>query len=207
MFNTTLDTVVAPKQQTLNIEFLFLDLKSCTRCIGTQQNLEKALQIVADALTATQTAVTLEKIHITSEAEAQAHQFVTSPTIRVNGRDIALETVESNCSDCSDLCGCAEGTQCREWLYQGELYHEAPVGLIVEAVLQAVFATPATAEPAPTYTAVPDNLKTFFAGKQAQEAAQNSCCTTAVQQSCCEPADKADCCGTTAATGSCGCQD
>lgn len=31
MFNTTLNTVATIKQQMLNIEFLFLDLESCTR--------------------------------------------------------------------------------------------------------------------------------------------------------------------------------
>lgn len=46
-----------------------------------------------------------------------------------------MEMYESECDSCTDLCGCEEGTRCREWLYQGERYTEAPVPMI--AVVEA----------------------------------------------------------------------
>ena len=50
----------------IDIDFLFLDLKTCTRCIGTGQNLEKALQAVEQVLHFTGVEVNLNKILIDS---------------------------------------------------------------------------------------------------------------------------------------------
>ena len=193
--------------RTIDLAFLYLDLNTCTRCVGTNENLEMALQSVADVLALTNTDVTVRKILIENEEQALAHQFVTSPTIRVNGRDIALSMRESQCDSCTDLCGCEEGTNCREWEYQGEIYMEAPVGLIVEAVLGAVYAG-AVADTAvsPTNT-VSANLKNFFAGSAlAETAVTNACCSETKQETCCEPSAKSDCCGSSNESGSCGCQ-
>lgn len=200
-------TVEKVEKRTIELEFLYLDLNTCTRCVGTNENLESALQSVADVLALTNTAVIVRKVLIENEEQALAHQFVTSPTIRVNGRDIALSMRESQCDSCTDLCGCAEGTDCREWEYQGEVFMEAPVGLIVEAVLAEIYGGGAANTAVATASTVPDNLKNFFAG-QAQVAAvtANSCCSETKQETCCEPSAKADCCGTTSEGGSCGCQ-
>jgi hypothetical protein len=204
----------------IELEFLYLDLNTCTRCVGTNENLEAAIQSVADVLAFTKTELSINKILIETEEQARAHQFVTSPTIRVNGRDIALEFRESQCDSCTDLCGCEEGTNCREWLYEGAVYTEAPVGMIVEAILSEIFrdapaatatsttdaASALSAGVSPT-DSVPDNLKNFFAAKTAPETAVNaSCCSETEQQTCCEPAAKADCCGPANASGGCGCQ-
>lgn len=188
----------------IDIDFLFLDLKTCTRCVGTDQNLEKALQAVEQVLHFSGIEVNLNKVLIDSPEKAAAHGFFTSPTIRVNGRDIALETRESKCDSCTDLCGCAEGTNCRVWLYRGQEYTEAPVAMIVEAILQEVFQTPQPiAETASVYDDVPENLKRFFAGAVRDTA---PCCSPAKQQTCCEPAEKASCCGNAQVQQSCGCQ-
>jgi hypothetical protein len=188
----------------IDIEFLFLDLKTCTRCVGTDQNLEKALQAVEQVLHSTGVEVSLNKVLVDSPEKAAAHGFFTSPTVRVNGRDIALETRESKCDSCTDLCGCEEGTNCRVWLYRGLEYTEAPVAMIVEAILQEVFQTlhPAT-QMMPVYEDVPENLKRFFAGAVRDTS---SCCSVAKQQTCCEPAEKASCCGNAHVQQSCGCQ-
>jgi hypothetical protein len=196
----------------IELEFLYLDLDTCTRCVGTNENLEMAIQSVADVLAFTKTELSINKILIETEEQARAHQFVTSPTIRVNGRDIALEFRESQCDSCTDLCGCAEGTNCREWVYEGEVTMEAPVGMIVEAILSEIFRdAPAATAVAPTDVSpadtVPDNLKNFFAAKASPETAvSSSCCSETEQETCCEPVAKADCCGTTNESGGCGCQ-
>ena len=192
----------------IDIDFLFLDLKTCTRCVGTDENLAQALTAVAQVLRMTGVELTVNKILIDSPAKARTHRFVTSPTIRVNGRDIALETKESKCDSCTDLCGCAEGTNCRVWLYRGEEYTEAPVAMIVEAILQEVFGAPQAVAPAAfAYEAVPENLERFFDGVPEHTAPTVSvCCSPAKQQTCCEPSEKASCCGATTEQQGCGCQ-
>ncbi|MCB0212934.1 MAG: DUF2703 domain-containing protein [Anaerolineae bacterium] len=196
----------SPRQ--VEMEFLFLDLTTCTRCVGTHQNLETAIESLKHVLALTGVQVTVNKVLIDSPEKAVAHHFVTSPTLRINGRDIALETKESRCDSCTELCGCQEGTLCRVWLYQGQEYTEAPVAMIVEALLQEVYGTrPKPFEPAATYTQVPDNLQHFFAGRsQLIIPSPSACCAPETQATCCEPAEKSACCGQAAQTERCGCQ-
>lgn len=202
-----------PRQQKfsphqVDVDFLFLDLNTCTRCVGTNQNLEIAIDSLKQVLMLTGARLNVNKILIDSEDKARAHRFITSPTIRVNGRDIALETKESRCDSCTDLCGCEEGTDCRIWVYQGQEYTEAPVAMIVEALLQEVYGTPRKATPtSPNYDEVPENLQNFFVGQAVQKAnTPSSCCASEKQESCCEPSEKSACCGEVSQSGSCGCQ-
>jgi hypothetical protein len=192
----------------VDIDFLFLDLKTCTRCVGTDRNLEQALESVQQVLQFTGAVVSLNKTLIDSAEKAAAHRFQTSPTIRINGRDIALEMRESKCDSCTDLCGCAEGTDCRVWLYRGEEYTEAPVAMLVEAILQEALRTPQPERAAESaIREVPENLQRFFAGASAHTPPNSSaCCSQAQQLTCCEPAEKAECCSGSSAEQSCGCQ-
>lgn len=195
-----------PGQRDIVIDFLFLDLKTCTRCVGTNENLERALVSVEEVLQMTGASLRVNKILIDSPEKARAHRFLTSPTIRVNERDIALETKESKCDSCTDLCGCSEGTDCRVWVYRGEEYNAAPVAMIVEAVLQEVFRAPLPQEENTDYEEVPENLQRFFAGATSHVEEENAmCCSSAKQESCCEPSAKASCCGNDTQAG-CGCQ-
>jgi hypothetical protein len=210
MITKTLD--LPDQQQNLSrhvaIDFLFLDLNTCTRCVGTNENLERAIVSVKEVLELTGVQININKVLIDSEEKAQAHQFVTSPTIRVNGRDIALETKESQCDSCTDLCGCEEGTNCRIWVYQGQEYTEAPVSMIVEALLQEIYGmVPKPVDTTLEYNEVPKNLQNFFAGQAQQVAnASSSCCSTEEQVNCCEPSEKSICCDEVPQTASCGCQ-
>ncbi len=199
-----------PRTRTVEVDFLYLDLTTCSRCVGSDQSLHAALDLVRPTLAATGVEVALHKTLVASEEQARALRFVSSPTIRVDGWDIAGTLRESACADCGALCGCDGETDCRVWLYKGREYTEAPVGLIVEAVLGAVYGGVASvAHMARSYEDVPDNLKHFYAGKAANEqeegVALSSCCSPATQATCCAPSEKAACCGPVNA-GSCGCQ-
>ncbi len=204
---------MTPNQQQIvsrqvDIEFLFLDLNTCTRCVGTNESLETAIDSVKEVLGLTGVQLNVNKVLIDSEEKALAHQFVTSPTIRVNGRDIALETKESLCDSCTDLCGCDEGTNCRIWVYQGQEYTEAPVAMIVEALLQEIYgSSPKPGDTSVEYNEVPENLQNFFVSQSEQVAnTSSSCCSSEEQESCCEPSEKSTCCGEVSQTASCGCQ-
>jgi hypothetical protein len=126
----------APKK-VLNIEFLYLDLDVCQPCQGSESNLDQALAEVAGVLEKTGVGVNLRKIHIESYEQALSLGFVSSPTIRVNGRDVQLEIKENHCASCSQLSGTE--TNCRVWEYQGQEYSAAPKALIIEAVLKEVY--------------------------------------------------------------------
>lgn len=171
------------------IEFLYLDLTTCTRCIGTGESLETALDMVGGVLAATGAQVEVHKTLVETMTQARESRFVSSPTIRVNGRDIALELKESPCASEPCGCDCHDDTLCRVWSYRGQDHAEAPVGLIVDAILGEVHGGPPRAQ-AVNYELLA-NLQDFFARK----ADANACCSPEQQESCCAPSEKSDCCG------------
>ena len=197
--------IAAPR--VIEIELLALDLTSCTRCVGTLENIERAIDTVRPVLEVTEAQVNVRRLVIESEEQARQYRFVTSPTVRINGKDIAFETLESKCDSCTDLCEFDEGTNCRVWRYQGKEYTEAPVGLIVEALLHEIGSSDrAGGDGTSVYEEVPENLRRFFTSKSAkQPAGTESCCPSTDQVTCCAPGEKAVCCGTSE-PGTCGCR-
>lgn len=190
----------------IDIELLALELSSCTRCVGTLDHIEKAIDIIQPVLEVMESQVNVKRIVVESEEQARRYQFVTSPTIRVNEKDVAFETLESKCESCTDLCGCDQGTSCRVWCYRGEEYTEAPVGLIVEAILREIFGGSLGAiNVTPAYSEVPENLRRFFRGKSGTRPAIEACCSLDEQEECCEPREKSTCCDASESE-TCGCQ-
>jgi Domain of unknown function (DUF2703) len=191
----------------VEIDFMFLDLEVCTRCKNTDSNLEAALDTVRGVLQSTGADVLVRKNLVDSEQRAMELGFVSSPTIRVNGRDIALEFRESSCASCGEACASDGNIDCRVWVYQGQEYTAAPAPMIVDAILAAVYgakeAAPVLAQAAP----VPENLMKFFAAKGAK--AQSACCGAEEQETCCAPTEKSSCCApafASAQPAACGCQ-
>jgi hypothetical protein len=187
----------------LVIDFLYLDLETCTRCRGTDANLAAALVEVGRVLDAAGVEVSMRKTLVASEEQARLVGFVSSPTIRVNGADIALELRESSCAACGEACACDGTIDCRVWVWQGQEHTEAPTAMIVDAILREVYGGERATAPSPM-GAVPENLARFFAGKE-RLAATMSCCPPAERAACCAPSEKASCCGD-AVSESCGCQ-
>ena len=218
MTTETITPVTArPAVGIVRIDFLFLDLITCARCRGTASSLGAALTAVADVLQAAGVQVEVNKVHVATEDLARTWRFVSSPTIRVNGTDIALELRESFCGSeaCTD--GCGDQIACRVWVYRGQDYTEPPVEMIVDAILRLVYG--ATPEPAslPRYE-LPANLERLFADKPAADQPAQSlpgsqpvedvavrCCPPAEQETCCDVSTKADCCADATESG-CGCR-
>jgi len=146
----------------VRIDFLYLDTTVCGRCRGTEKALDDAVNEVSETLRAQGYDVVVNKVNIATRVLAIRHRFVSSPTIRVNGRDIAVELKESLCEDCGALCG--DNVDCRVWVYNGVEYTSPPKEMIVEAILREACAEPkAEQEDAPF--ALPENLERFFAAK------------------------------------------
>lgn len=151
----------ATEKRQIVIDFLYLDLSACTRCQGTDQILDEAISEVSNVLELTGVEVNVNKVNVISEELAVQYQFMTSPTIRINGRDIQMDAKESNCESCGDLCG--DEVDCRVWVYNGVEYTEPPKAMVVEAILKAVYGNAAEAAPDEAYV-LPENLTKFYAG-------------------------------------------
>ncbi len=189
----------------IDIELLALDLNSCTRCVGTLDHIEKAIDIIQPVMEVMETQVNVKRIVVESEKQARRYQFVTSPTVRINGKDIAFETLESECESCTDLCGCDEGASCRVWRYRGEEYTEAPVGLVVDSILREILEGSHDAiGAAPACSEVPENLRRFFRSRSKTRPAE-ACCSPAEKEACCEPKEKSVCCDASQPE-TCGCR-
>ena len=167
---TISNPIAERKKERVTIDFLYLDLRECDRCKGTNEQLESALPIITQALEASGFEVEVHKIHVQSVQQAAALGFLVSPTIRVNNRDIQFNWRETPCEPCSK--GCASKVSCREWEYAGRWYEVPPKELMIRSILGDVYGRSGGAAPqAQGTTEVPDNLKRFF-DKQA-------CCGTA----------------------------
>ena len=177
------------QKRSLEIEFMYIDLDVCTRCLGTESNLEEAISEVTQILKATGIEVSVKKILIQNEEQAIELGFVTSPTIRINGHDIQLDFKESLCESCGDVCG--DLVDCRVWVYQGKEYTEAPRAMIIDAILREVYGGSKTSSERPKISELPENLKNFFAAKRKQQANKNAteiqdniCCSSPATDKC-----------------------
>ncbi|MCL1915631.1 MAG: DUF2703 domain-containing protein [Desulfovibrionaceae bacterium] len=142
------------------IDFLYLDLNTCERCIATGGTLDEALNTLAPVFQAMNYTVHVNKVNITTKELAEQYRFISSPTIRVNGMDICTEVKESNCKDCGDLCG--DTVDCRVFVYEGNAYEQPPAAMLIDGILKVIHGQQPH-EDVP-YT-LPANLQRFFAGK------------------------------------------
>lgn len=150
------------EKKKLIIDFLYLDLSVCERCQGTESNLDEAVNEVSDVLKAAGFEVVVNKVNISSRELAVQYQFLSSPTIRINGRDIALEVKESSCKECGDLCG--DSVDCRVWVHEGIEYTEPPKSMIINAILKEVYGGNSLITSANEKYEIPENLIAFFDG-------------------------------------------
>jgi len=158
---------------TVRIEYLYLDLSTCDRCIATDQLLEEVVDVLRPALTLAGYRIKYHKEEITSEESAAKYGFLASPTIRVNGKDICGALEENACGCCSDISG--TDVTCRTFRFRGKSYSTPPKEMIADGILHAVFGDKPTEDKMhaenKAYSVayvLPENLRTFFAGKKAK---------------------------------------
>ncbi len=144
------------------IDFLYLDTTVCSRCQDTEKALDEAVSSIVVVLNAAGYEVKVNKENIITRELAIQYRFVSSPTIRVNGNDIAVELRESVCEDCGELCG--DTVDCRVWVYNGVEYTSPPKELIVDAILREVY-NAVQREPEREAYRIPENLETYFIAK------------------------------------------
>jgi hypothetical protein len=132
--------------------------------------LEEVIEELTPAFVLAGYRIAYRKTEITGEQDAVLHQFVSSPTIRVNGRDICGVVKESDCGCCGEI----SGTQvdCRIFEYEGRLYEVPSKAMLAESILKLAFKSP-KASCCENYE-LPQNLKNFFDGKSKKEVC---CCS------------------------------
>ena len=152
------------------IEYLYLDLNTCDRCVGTDGILDEVVSVLQPVLELAGYAVTYEKREMTTVKDAVKYEFVSSPTIRVNGQDICADVKENACGCCSDISGTA--VTCRVFTYEGKDYEVPPKAMLAEEILRRVFGGTLEETPREVYV-LPQNLKDFYRGKMTKNV---KCC-------------------------------
>lgn len=145
---------------------MYLDVTVCERCQGTDKSLDEAIGEVANILAATGIDVKVNKINVLNEELAIKHKFLTSPTIRINGKDIQMDYKESLCESCGDLCG--DEVDCRVWIYQGKEYSSPPKAMIIEAILKEVYGEKSEKQEKKEYV-IPENLRKFYKSRRSKQ--------------------------------------
>lgn len=155
------------------IEYLYLDLKTCDRCIGTDRVLDGVMLTLTPALNLAGYKVEYNKVEMKTAEISEQFKFLSSPTIRVNGRDICLSVKENSCGCCSDISG--TDVACRVFEYDGKSYEVPPKEMLAESILQAIFEKGESGCSCSDYE-LPVNLKQFFEGKKKKHSSGDNCC-------------------------------
>lgn len=161
-------------EEKILVEYLYLDLHTCNRCIGTDAVLDEVIATLTPALRLAGYEVEYNKIEMKTAELAERFKFLSSPTIRVNGQDICANVKENSCGCCSEISG--TDVDCRVFEYNGEIYEVPPKEMLADAILKAVFGTQKICS-CGSYK-LPDNLKTFYKGKDNKSACScgSTCC-------------------------------
>ena len=148
------------------IEYLYLDHQTCDRCIGTDKILDEVVESLTPALRLAGYELSYDKVEIATKELAVKNKMLSSPTIRVNGRDICQNTLENDCACCGEISGTE--VLCRVFEYNGVSYEVPPPEMLAEAILRNVFC-PSGSECCCGEYRLPKNLQSFFAGKESRE--------------------------------------
>jgi Domain of unknown function (DUF2703) len=163
-------------RKVLNVDLLAIDLNVCKRCVPTGDELRVAVHFLTPVAEALGIDLRRHEIVVQTPAEAKEHALLSSPTIRLNGRDVAQDIRESECESCGDLTNNNTSVDCREWHYRGKVYFAAPVPMLVEAIMGAMLNIDnmPSVVPAPL-DELPENLQQYFNNKK--QTGVSTCCT------------------------------
>ena len=143
------------------IDYLYLDLNTCDRCVGTDVVLDEVIAVLKPTLQLAGYEVERRKIEMSTSENAAEYRFLSSPTIRVNGKDICLTVEENDCGCCSDIAGC--NVECRVFRYEDKIYEIPPKEMLANAILKTLFSD--NADIINTEYIMPENLKEFYTNK------------------------------------------
>lgn len=158
-------------KRNLNVELLVIDLNTCKRCVPTGEQLKEAVNLLAPVAEVLDIDLQYREHVVQTPEEAKTRGLLSSPTIRLNGRDIAQDIRESECESCGDLTDNDTRVDCREWFYRGQVFPAAPKAMLVEAIMGAMLDVEAPSVNVEPLEALPGNLDRYFKNKKG-----GSCC-------------------------------
>ena len=117
------------------VEFRYFDRSACSRCRATDENVEKTVRNLRDALAEEGVKVELKTTRL------PASRLAESNSVLVNGRD-AEELVNGRTGARATACrGCgallAGPCECRAYSYRGKKYRQIPKAMLREAIRKA----------------------------------------------------------------------
>ena len=138
---------IGEDEKVVVIEYLYLDLNTCERCVKTEKVLESVVDELRHAFKIAGYSLEYHKVLIETAEMATAYRFLSSPTIRVNGRNICNFLKVNNCGYREDIAGAPLTEMIAEEIIKWAMAPHLPSFLLDEYVL-------------------PDDLKKFFDGKR-----------------------------------------
>lgn len=159
-------------RKVLNVDLLVIDLNICQRCVPTGDQLKIAVHLLTPVADALGIELRHREVVVQTPEQAKENALLSSPTIRLNGRDVVQDIQESKCESCGDLTNNNTSVDCREWHYHGKVYSTAPLPLLIESIMDAILNmdTPPVV-PSPLEE-LPENLQRYFNNKKQNEG----CC-------------------------------
>ena len=154
------------------VNYLYLDLQTCDRCIGTDSILDEVMLTLNPALEIAGYEVEYKKIQMDTAELAQQYRFLSSPTISVNGRDIFQAISENNCGCCSEISG--TNVDCRVFESNGETFEVPTKEMLADSIFKAIFRQPTLGGSCEDYE-LPENLRTFYEGKLSKSGCSCGC--------------------------------
>ncbi|MBD3262889.1 DUF2703 domain-containing protein [Candidatus Woesearchaeota archaeon] len=124
----------------MKIQLLYI--LDCPWCIKTKKLIRKSLEeLRVDA--------EVEETLIDTDEKAKKYDFVSSPTIRIDGKDIQEEVNKDECLPCKELAEQSKGETefvkqecrcgCRTYFYKGKQYPYPPKEMIKDAIKKFLF--------------------------------------------------------------------
>lgn len=145
------------------VEYLYLDIETCGRCIGTDNILDEVMITLTPTLNIAGFEVEYNKIEMNTAEVAKQYKFLSSPTIRVNSQDICQSVEGNSCGCCSDISG--TDVNCRVFEYNGQTYEVPPKEMIAKAILNEILGYTEAGYSCEKYE-LPGKLREFFEGKK-----------------------------------------
>lgn len=168
------------RKEVVIVDYLYLDLSVCDRCQGTDERVAKAVELVRPIMDMAGYNIVMNKVEIENEYLAERFEFLSSPTVRVNGVDICPEVIENECDCCRTLS--SYDVNCRQFDFNGKLYEVPPTAYIVQRLLEIVFRGE---KPSYAEYEMPENIRGFLREKYDQSNARPAEHAKASGSGCC----------------------
>ncbi len=168
------------RKEVVTVDYLYLDQSICDRCQGTDARVAKAVELVRPIMDMAGYNIVMNKVEIENEYLADRFEFLSSPTVRVNGVDICPEVIENECDCCRELS--SYDVYCRQFSFNGKLYEVPPTAYVVKRLLEIVFHGE---KPAYEDYVMPENIRGFLREKYDQSNARPAAAKSEGGCSCC----------------------